>query len=184
MKVIFYLLMILFITFAPACNSTANDKQVEQLRKEAELAKKEAELAKKELELAKAQNTSAPVAAPSFNSNPENKPEAEFKVVTVRLRLLSQGASHYSPLEDLEVTLESKGKMFKELTDISGWVTFKAIPCGEMIKIKSPGFELQNGKVWQVTRNLPCTNPKVIIGSYGDMSGSLLTREDLKFILN
>ena len=187
MKVVSIILSITFIGYLSACTTTSNDKEVEQLRKEVELSKREAELARKELELAKSQPPSTPSPTPS-NANPTSNVEntqadAQINLINVRLRLLTQGAIHYSPYGDLLVTLETKGKILRGKTDAKGWVMFKEVPCGELIKITSPNFELQNGKVWQVKRNLPCTNPQVVLGSYSDMSGDLLTKEDLKYIL-
>ena len=49
MKAVLIVLALILISYLSACNTTSNDKEIEQLRKEAELSKKEAELAKKEL---------------------------------------------------------------------------------------------------------------------------------------
>ena len=104
-------------------------------------------------------------------------------VVEVRLRLLSQGAMRYAPLVGKMVILETKGKIFKEETGYKGWATFREIPCGGIIRITSPDFKLQNDNVWQVTHNLQCTNSHIEL-SYGDMSGRLLSNEDLKYIID
>jgi hypothetical protein len=117
--------------------------------------------------------------------NPSQRPAplVASSLIKVRLRLLSQGALHYSALEGYMVALTVGAKTFEEKTGNDGWVTFHDVPCGEIVNITSQDFELQNGTTWQVKRRLQCSKDTAILGSFGDLSGEQLSKDDLQYIL-
>jgi len=125
---------------------------------------------------------------PSPTSSPSPSPSPSPTVtqpvsVEVRLQLLSQGAMRYAPLEGTGVILVTNGQTFRAATDGRGLAVFRGVPCGDFASITAPDFELKNGGVWRLRRRLQCTTSIISLGSFGDVSGRQLSKEDRQYIL-
>jgi serine/threonine protein kinase len=112
-----------------------------------------------------------PTPYPTVSSQPTTAPAPQS--VTVRLRLLFVGASHYSAAESIPVTLQSSTQNFTQATDSKGFVTFNGVPCNEEVEINFRADNIDM-KLIRIQSHLSCGTPPIDLGIYSVNDGNRL----------
>jgi serine/threonine protein kinase len=102
------------------------------------------------------------------------------ELAKVRLRLITAGGSGCSTYSDLRVTLVTQNQTFKATTNADGFAAFEGVPCGGDARITVPGMPLtlKPGRTFSVTRNLKCGGGEIYLGSYSDLTGTVMSERE------
>jgi hypothetical protein len=102
------------------------------------------------------------------------------ELAKVRLRLITAGGSGCSAYSDLRVTLLTQNQTFKATTNADGFAAFEGVPCGGDARITVPGMPLtlKPGRTFSVTRNLKCSGGEIYLGSYSDLTGTVMSERE------